>query len=93
MKCPQCGEQMRIGRTAVQGTFWGFLAVGFSWQHCWFIPEDGSPKVCVVESSGTLERHRLAEYCDACGALFIKGHEATKSVHEEQEAKPQQSNR
>ncbi len=92
MKCPQCGEHMRVGRTEVKGTFLGFLAVGFSWQHCWFTPGDGSPKVCVVKSSGALEPHRMAEYCDACGALFIKGRGAKPPVQEEREQSHKLSN-
>lgn len=38
MQCPYCHDEMRFGRAAVKGTFWGFLIYGMSYKNLYFTP-------------------------------------------------------
>jgi hypothetical protein len=70
--CPLCGSDLEQGRATVHGTFWGFLLVGFSYQHCWFEPASGAGEQVVVPSGGS----RRACRCPRCGFVAIKANDA-----------------
>lgn len=76
MECPQCGEQMEEGNVFIRGTFWGFLLVGWSLQHCWFRPKAGGESAMVIRNATHFWRR--PEWpeglrCDHCGAVIIRG--------------------
>jgi hypothetical protein len=66
MNCPHCGTEMTRGIVSVHGTFLGFLAVGFSYQHLWF--ESGGDSKKVLGSGDTSAGYR----CEACDAILIQ---------------------
>jgi len=68
MKCPQCAEEMTRGAIAVHGTFWGFLAFGLSYQHCWWQPGGEYTKGEKIVPSGTM---RDAFRCGKCRLLIV----------------------
>ena len=40
---------MTDGHVIVHGTFLGIVAVGFSYQHCFFVPDDGGGETVIPE--------------------------------------------
>jgi hypothetical protein len=68
MKCPKCGENMTAGAIAVHGTFWGFLAAGWSIQHCWWQPGGDWRQAVKIVPSG---RDRKAFRCEQCRFLIV----------------------
>ncbi len=79
MNCPYCNTLMVDGNLALRGTGWGFLFFGWSYQHCWFIPEDGESEVVVSNKLGPRASHpgcssnRVAHRCPACFTLIAPG--------------------
>jgi hypothetical protein len=71
--CPLCGMAMEAGKVVVHGTLLGFLIIGFSYQHCWFQPADGSSEQIVVPNGGKPE----ACCCKGCGFVGIRHTEVT----------------
>ncbi len=60
--CPACNSEMETGTVSVHGTFWGFLLVGWSYQHVWF--KGAGDKEEIVVRSG---RAKIGYRCPACG--------------------------
>jgi Domain of unknown function (DUF6487) len=75
LKCPACGNEMQPGIVSVHGTFWGFLAIGFSHQQCWFEPADGNGEEVVIDSGMAKRGWR----CQGCGFVGIGSGEARPS--------------
>lgn len=80
MKCPTCTSEMDQGKACVRGTLLGFLAVGFSYQHCWFESQaTGKKKIIVRSRNGLISRagaalaNPPAYHCQACGTSVIVG--------------------
>jgi predicted RNA-binding Zn-ribbon protein involved in translation (DUF1610 family) len=69
VQCPYCGGEVVEGTVSVRGTLLGFLAFGFSHQHLWFRPCDGSGDEVIIRSAG----QRAGHQCTQCGALVIQG--------------------
>jgi len=67
MQCPSCKMEMEAGRAQVKGTILGFLLVGLSYQHLYFLPSQGA-KEKIIPSRGI----RPAHYCRQCRGLFIE---------------------
>ena len=82
VSCPFCQTAMTEGKVVVHGTLGGFLTVGFSHQHCWFQPLDGSKEEKIVHSPAGLlslpskkESEPTGFRCDECRAVLIRtGH-------------------
>jgi hypothetical protein len=56
------------GAIAVHGTFLGFLAFGWSYQHCWWQPGgDWGSEVKVVHSGARREAFR----CNKCRMMIV----------------------
>jgi hypothetical protein len=72
VNCPACGGELQRGLVSVHGTFWGFLLVGLSYQHCWFEPAGGGVEDVVIPSGGAKNGWR----CPDCGFIGIAGGEA-----------------
>ncbi len=70
---------MTAGNLAVRGTGWGFLFFGWSYQHCWFVSEDGKREVVVSNGLGRWANHpscgpfRDAHRCPACYTVIAPG--------------------
>lgn len=70
---------MTPGSLEVRGTVWGFLFFGWSYQHCWFVPEEGPAEMCVSNKLGSRAKHpdsgafREAHKCQNCGTLIAPG--------------------
>jgi hypothetical protein len=75
LNCPACGDELQVGLVSVHGTFWGFLLVGFSYQHCWFEPAADGVEDVVIPSGGA----KLGWRCPNCGFVGIKGGESHPS--------------
>jgi hypothetical protein len=59
---------MTGGKLAVHGTFWGFLAYGWSYQPCWWQPGgDRAKEEKVIPAGG----ERSAYRCVACRMIII----------------------
>jgi len=73
---------MAPGNLTVRGTGWGFLLVGLSFQHCWFVPESGPDEVVVSNRFGKQATHpssgsyRMAHRCSACYTVVAPGEDA-----------------
>jgi hypothetical protein len=76
LQCPACGCDLEKGLVSVHGTFWGFMLVGMSHQHCWFEPDGGAE--AVVVPSG---RARRGWRCPGCGFVGIAGGKTTVPRH------------
>jgi rubredoxin len=70
-KCPACGGELQPGLVSVHGTFWGFLLVGLSHQHCWFEPTGDGIEGVVIPSGGAKNGWR----CQGCGFVGVQGGE------------------
>ena len=68
MQCPKCSGQLKEGSGRVRGTFWGYFAVGLSYQHFWFEHRDGKRDI-VIPSGGV----RRAYCCPECETVVIPG--------------------
>lgn len=66
--CPACGGEVEAGHVEIHGTFWGFVFVGFSYQHCWFVPEGRREEIAL-----RTDEKRRAHRCAKCGTLVIVG--------------------
>lgn len=66
--CPQCGRKLEQGRVAIQGTFWGWLFFGASYQHLWFRPDRGDERK-VLHSGDSCVGWR----CGVCGFVGVRG--------------------
>lgn len=81
MNCPYCNALMAKGNLTVRGTGWGFLSIGWSYQHCWFTSEDGQEEVVVSNRLGRRATHpscasnRFAYRCPAGFTLVAPGEE------------------
>jgi hypothetical protein len=64
--CPYCGSQMNVGKAKIQGTFWGFLLFGLSYQHLYYETPDGTENL-IMKSRAQKE----AYLCNNCEGLFI----------------------
>jgi DNA-directed RNA polymerase subunit RPC12/RpoP len=64
--CPQCGSRLEAGAVAVQGTFWGWVMVGWSYQQLWFRPRLGEQRR-VLESGESRRGWRCAD----CGFVGV----------------------
>ena len=58
---------MESGTSTVEGTFTGFLFVGFSYQHLFFKKKKGK-KEMIVPSNATVAAFR----CEECGITILK---------------------
>lgn len=72
MICPECSQKMESGTSIVEGTFTGFLFVGFSYQHLFFKKSKGK-KEMIVPSNKTVDAYR----CGECGITTLKDTEDT----------------
>jgi hypothetical protein len=59
---------MSEGHPKVEGTVLGFLIVGLSWQHLWFLPRDKAQQKKKVIESGTSKQ---AYECSKCKTMVI----------------------
>ena len=69
--CPACGGEFEAGHVEIHGTFWGAIFVGFSYQHCWFVPEGRGEEIAL-----RTDEKRKAHRCARCGTLVILGAKA-----------------
>jgi hypothetical protein len=60
---------MRVGTATIRGTLLGFMFYGFSHQHLWFKPADGSRAEGKVLGSGQSTR---AFHCERCRLTVIR---------------------
>ncbi len=67
-RCPACGGTVESGHVEIHGTFWGALFVGFSHQHCWFVPDGRAEEIAL-----RTDDKRKACRCTQCGILVILG--------------------
>lgn len=79
MNCPLCQAEMERGNLEIRGTGWGFMFFGLSYQHCWFVPEDGDSEIVVSNAIGRGATHpasgafRDAFRCPECFTLVAPG--------------------
>jgi hypothetical protein len=71
--CPKCGGEVEVGHVEIHGTFWGFVFVGFSYQHCWFVPAGRTEEIVL-----RTEEKQEACRCTKCGTLVIAGGKAQR---------------
>lgn len=62
LTCPYCGEQLIEGSAEIQGTVWGFLLVGLSYQNLYF-KRQGEKKIKIL-GSGCATSALRCENCD-----------------------------
>ena len=67
-KCPECSNPLDSGIAEIGGTFWGFIAFGWSYQVLKFMKSDDS-KVEIKMKPGI---PKLAMNCKKCGFIGIK---------------------
>src|SRR5262245_32491262 len=65
-RCPTCGGEAESGHLEIHGTFLGFLAFGFSYEHCWFVPKHGEEEIA-LKSAGIRKGFR----CSRCGTIVM----------------------
>ena len=70
---------MEVGEARIQGSFFRFLIIGFSWMALFFIPSGARKKVQVM--SPWVDRR--AHHCPECGALLIAGESGGDAGDEE----------
>ena len=68
MKCPNCGKEMDKGKVTMEGTFFGSLLAGASYQHLFFTSDRNDKQVAV--HCGDV---RAANRCSSCNWLVIGG--------------------
>lgn len=82
MICPFCETPMVAGNLEVRGPGWGFLLFGWSYQHCWFAPEEGPDEMFVSNKLSRQAKHpdcgafRAAYKCQACRTVVAPGEDA-----------------